>query len=257
VIALLLALTLAGGARTGGRETLREPRVGARVTSSSAAGPWKPCDSVLQASDRPAGSDCVNGDGTTASWAAHTFAAVGSPAVTAGTTCAAPAFTTMVAASNQSYRTTVTFTAQTTDQTVCSFVGATTAEGMWSVGEAGTAVIDNQGAVNHSAYANPAGGLCAATNTVPSDSTPVLTCAVWDATAHSLTYFVGPNHTITDGSTCSGALSATTARVYFGCSALQSCTSHSFGGKFYFGFRVLKKLSTSDMTRIDAAARCS
>lgn len=221
-----------------------------------AAAPFTFC-ALLQAGDKSGNFDCVNGDGTASSDSTHAFAAVASPAVTTGTTCASPSFTTMVAASNQSYRTTTTFSASTGDQTICAFVGATTAEGMWSVGEAGTTVIDQQGAVNHNAYANPAGGLCFATNTVPSDSTPVLTCAVWDATAHSITYFVGPNHVVNDGATCSGALSATTARVYFGCSALQSCASHSFGGKFFGGFWTGKKLSTADMTRINAAATCS
>jgi hypothetical protein len=230
----------------------RLPR-GGLVTATSTGGPFSFC-AQLQASDKAGNYDCVNGDGTQGAGSTHSFSAVGSPAVTAGTTCAAAAYTTMVAASNQSYRT-PTFTASTGDQTICALVGATTAEGMWSVGEAGVAVIDQQGAVTHSAYANPAGGLCSASNSVPGDATPVLTCAIWDATAHQVTYFVGPNNVV-NGSGCSGALSATTARVYFGCSALQSCASHSFGGKFFGGFWTGTKLSTARLTAINTLVTC-
>lgn len=232
----------------------RLPR-GGPVTASTTPAAWKFCDQ-LASGDKSGNYECANGDGTQGASSTHSFSAVGSPAVTAGTTCASPAYTTMVSASNQSYRTS-TFTAATGDQTICALVGATTPDGMLGVGDgAGTPTLAQETGALKSVYANPTGGACFAQNTIPGDSTPVLVCIRWVASTHTVSYFVGPNNVV-NTSTCSGSLSAVAnARVYFGCDTFGSCTSHSFGGKFFGGFWTGTALSDGRLTAINNLVTC-
>jgi hypothetical protein len=253
--------------RTGGRQEVRAGDRGkshiVRGGSGGGAGgggggSWAFCDQ-LSSGDKAGNYDCVNGDGTSASDSTHTFAGINSPAVTSGTTCGSPSYTTMVAASAQYYRT-GTFTAATGDQTICALVGATTVDGMMGVGDvAGSNTLAQESGGLKSAYASPTGGACVASNTVPGDSTPVLVCIRWQASAHTVSYFVGPN-IVVNTSSCSGSLSAlANARVLFGCDAFSSCTpgSHMFGGKFYGGFWTGTALSDGRLTAINAAVTCS
>src|SRR6185369_3236482 len=104
-LALAAALVIATAALAAGPRAMRflQPNRSTIATpSSSGAGPWRFCDQ-LSAGDKSGNYECVNGDGSQGASSTHSFSAVGSPAVTAGTTCAAAAYTTMVAASNQSY----------------------------------------------------------------------------------------------------------------------------------------------------------